>query len=65
MAIRINVDNIKDLDQAKEVINKLAAGMNNCYAADFEVCENCGAIMTKGYICWNCSYDPTAIEGDE
>ena len=57
MSIDVNYENIKTLEQALNVIHKLARGLNNCYQSEFYVCPKCGEIATKNYICWNCGYD--------
>ena len=63
--IRVNYDEIVDLDMALKIIEKLVDSMNNCYCAEFCLCPHCGAICTKGYICPNCSKDPTEIKNGE
>lgn len=63
--IRLNYDKIVDLDAALKIIEKLIDGMNNCYCAEFGLCPHCGAIYTQGYICHNCSKDPTEIKKSE
>lgn len=57
MDIKINYENIKTLEQALSVIQKLVRGLNNCYQSGFNICPKCGEITTENYICWNCSYD--------
>lgn len=57
MSININYENIKTLEQALNIIHKLARGLNNCYQSGFNVCPKCGEIITENYICWNCGYD--------
>ena len=51
MSIDVNYENIKTLEQALNVIHKLARGLNNCYQSGFYVCPKCGEIATKNYIC--------------
>ena len=57
MSIDVNYENIRTLEQALNVIHKLARGLNNCYQSGFYVCPKCGEIATENYICWNCGYD--------
>ena len=42
MSIDVNYENIKTLEQALNVIQKLARGLNNCYQSGFYVCPKCG-----------------------
>ena len=56
MTIRIDYDNITDLNTAILVIKKLQEGLNNSYSANFYLCPNCGAVMQEGWICPKCSY---------
>lgn len=60
--IKIDLNNIRTKKQAINIIQCLLRGLENCYSADFKVCPKCGEIFTAGYICWNCSYDPTEIK---
>ena len=57
MSIDVNYENIKTLEQALNVIHKLARGLNNCYQSGFYAYPKCSEIATKNYICWNCGYD--------
>lgn len=63
--MNINYDRIDTLDKALEVIHKLNRGIENCYGAQFRVCEKCGEIYTEGYICWHCGYDNESREDKE
>ena len=47
MSIDVNYENIKTLEQALNVIQKLERGLNNCYQSGFYVCPKCGEIATK------------------
>ena len=55
--IRINVDNIETLEQAKTIIVKLEDALNNCPSATFTVCKHCKSIITQGWLCYNCGKD--------
>lgn len=60
--MEINYDKINSLDKALNVIHKLNRGLENCCNSNFAICEKCGEIYTKGYICWNCYYDNSIKE---
>ena len=47
MSIDVNYENIKTLEQALNVIQKLARGLNNCYQSGFYVCPKCGERQTE------------------
>ena len=57
MSIDVNYENIKTLEQALNVIQKLERGLNNCYQSGFYFFFKCGDVATKNYICWYCVYD--------
>lgn len=57
MSIIINYENIQTVEQALHVIEKLQNGLNNCYAATFNICPKCGQVYTQGFICWGCGYN--------
>ena len=63
MTIRIDYDNIKDLDTALGIIKKLQAGLNDSFSADYQLCPRCGAVRQKGWVCPKCCYGQN--EGEE